>query len=320
MIKKRQNIDFGKVALLMGGTSAERDISLLSGEAIYQGLLEKNIDVIKIDPKEDFVQKIQNNAIDRAFIALHGTHGEDGTIQGFLTMMGIPFTGSDITGSAISMNKIMSKRIWIQAGFNTADFLQIVSNEKFALSDANKVIETLGKILFVKPANEGSSVGMSKSTNAEELVVAVAKAQEFGAVLVEQFVDGREYTVGIINGEALPSISMVTPNEYYDYDAKYLADTTEYFCPSGLSEQEEQQLRSTALAAFEVLGCSGWGRVDFIRDKNSNTFELLEANTIPGMTKTSLLPKAARANGMSFSQLVVSILSTSLAEGEECYG
>lgn len=320
MIDKTKNIDFGKVALLMGGTSAERDISLLSGEAIYQGLLENNIDVIKIDPKEDFIQKIQNNAIDRAFIALHGTCGEDGTIQGFLTMMGIPFTGSDITGSAISMNKIMSKRIWKQAGFNTADFLQILSNEQFALSDADKIIETLGSVLFVKPANEGSSVGMSKSTNAEELVAAVTKAQEFGMVLIEQFVDGLEYTVGIVNGKTLPSISMITPNEYYDYDAKYLADTTEYFCPSGLSEQEEQQLRSTALAAFEMLGCSGWGRVDFIRDRSSNVFKLLEANTIPGMTKTSLLPKAAWANGISFSELVVSILSTSLAVGEECYG
>jgi len=320
MIDKTKNTDFGKVALLMGGTSAERDISLLSGEAIYQGLLEKNIDVIKIDTKEDFLLEIQNNAIDRAFIALHGRGGEDGTIQGFLTMMGIPFTGSDMVGSAISMNKIMSKRIWKQAGFNTADFLQILSNEKFELGDAIRAIKKLGEILFVKPANEGSSVGMSKSASAEDLVEAVTKAQAFGTVLVEQFVNGREYTVGIVNGEALPSISMVTPNEYYDYDAKYLADSTEYFCPSGLSEYEEEQLQSIALAAFEILGCSGWGRVDFIRDKNSNVFNLLEANTIPGMTKTSLLPKAARANGMNFSQLVVSILSTSLAEGEECYG
>ncbi|MCF6193197.1 MAG: D-alanine--D-alanine ligase, partial [Kangiellaceae bacterium] len=230
------------------------------------------------------------------------------------------FTGRGSSGSAISMNKIMSKLIWRQAGFDTADFLQLSSSAEFVLGDAEKVIETLGKVLFVKPANEGSSVGMSKSTNAEELVIAVTKAQKFGTILIEQFVDGREYTVGIVNGEALPSISMVPPNEYYDYEAKYLADTTKYFCPSGLSEDEEQQLKLTALAAFETLGCSGWGRVDFIRDKSSDVVKLLEANTIPGMTKTSLLPKAARATGMNFSELVINILSTSLAVGEECYG
>jgi len=317
MTNDKKQFDFGKVALLMGGTSAERDISLLSGEAIYQALLEHNIDVVKIDPKDDFIKEFEINKIDRAFIALHGTNGEDGTIQGFLTMMKIPFTGSDIVSSAISMNKIISKRIWQQAGLNTTRFFEVSADDNFTLERANDVRQVLGKTHFVKPASEGSSVGMSKTTSAEQLVQAVAKAQKYGNVLIEQFVDGREYTVGIVGGKALPSISMVTPNEYYDYDAKYCADTTEYFCPSGLSDLEEQQLQSTAVAAFEMLGCSGWGRVDFILEKKTNTFNLLEANTIPGMTKTSLLPKAAKAIGMSFSQLVMNILSTSLVIGEK---
>lgn len=317
MFNQTNTVEFGKVAVLFGGVSAERDISILSGEAIFDGLIQGGIDAVKIDTKENLLQQLQDNKIDRAFIALHGINGEDGTMQGFLKILNIPFTGSGVAGSAISLNKVVSKQIWQSAGLKTADFLQVKKSRKIELNEAKNIVKKLGNNLFIKPKQEGSSVGMSKVQDITELVAAVEKAQVFDDVLIERFVKGREYTVGIVCGEALPSISMVTPNEYYDYDAKYCASTTEYFCPSGLSNSEESEIKQTALAAFSILGCSGWGRVDFIRDASTGEFMLLEANTVPGMTKTSLLPKAAQVSGMSFSELVVKILSTSLADGED---
>jgi D-alanine-D-alanine ligase len=304
-------INFGKVGVLLGGDSAEREISILSGNAIFDGLRSNGIEAVKIDTKNGLLEKIKNENIDRAFVALHGRGGEDGTIQGFLEMLKIPFTGSDTASSAIAMNKLVSKQIWTTMGLKTAKFSQVQQKESFDYKAGVSVIERLGEQLFVKPVREGSSVGMSKVCGAEELATAVKKAQEFDHVLIEEFIDGDEYTVGILGNETLPSINMRTPNEYYDYDAKYCTDTTKYFCPSGLNERDEAKVCLLALEAFSSLGCSGWGRIDFIRRKKDGEFLLLEANTIPGMTQTSLVPKAALAKGLSFSDLVREILLSS---------
>jgi len=320
MKQSKENIEFGRVAVLLGGNSAERNISLLSGEAIYQALIENDIDAIKIDSQSDLYQQLLSKKVDRVFIALHGRDGEDGVIQGFLRTLKIPFTGSDVGSSALAMNKLISKRIWRQMNLATAAFLSVQREQSFGELDAKKTLVSLGNTLFVKPIREGSSVGMSKVRNSDELIAAVAEAQRFDDVLIEQFVDGREYTVSILNGEALPSISMVTPNEFYDYDAKYCSKTTEYFCPSGLGVDQERRVGELALKAFNAIGCSGWGRVDFIQDKTSGEFMLLEANTVPGMTTTSLVPKAAKAYGLDFSQLVMNILATSLTSLEVTNG
>ncbi len=310
--------DYGKVAVLMGGNSAERDISLLSGNAIYQGLLNCGIDAIKIDTQKEVYQSLVDNNIERAFIALHGRDGEDGVIQGFLRMLGIPFTGSDTASSSLAMNKLLCKKIWLQMGFTTAEFAEVDSQKILNMTDAKQIITQLGESLFVKPIREGSSVGMSKVNGCDELVIAVKKAQQYDSVLIEKFIDGREYTVSILGGKPLPSISMVTPNEFYDFDAKYNANTTEYFCPSGLSSQQEKNLQKMALSAFNALGCSGWGRIDFIKDNNTDEFMLLEANTVPGMTETSLVPKAAQSAGIDFSQLVRKILDSSFCNDPFC--
>jgi D-alanine-D-alanine ligase len=302
---------YGNVAVLMGGTSAERDISLLSGSAIYEGLKSQGINVVKIDTQENLYQSLQEQKIDRAFIALHGRDGEDGVIQGYLRMLKIPFTGSDTASSALAMNKVLTKKIWCYMGLKTAEFSKVLKTECFDLNNSSKLMNHLGRTLFVKPIREGSSVGMSKTSSESELVDAVKKAQKYDDVLIEQFIDGDEFTISIINKNALPSIQMVTPNEFYDYEAKYTANTTEYYCPSGLTEDEENELQSVALKAFSALGCSGWGRIDFIRDKSTKQFMLLEANTVPGMTESSLVPKAASSVGISFPQLVKEILDTS---------
>jgi D-alanine-D-alanine ligase len=313
-------LDYGKVAVLMGGTSAERGISLLSGNAIYQGLIASGIDAIKIDSKQGIYQALIDNNIDRAFIALHGRDGEDGVIQGFLRMLNIPFTGSDTASSSLAMNKLLCKRIWLQMGLKTAEFAEVGQQQVLDSTRASTIVAELGEHLFVKPIREGSSVGMSKVNGLDELVVAVKKAQKYDAVLIEKYIDGQEYTVSILNGKTLPSISMVTPNDFYDFDAKYRATTTEYFCPSGLDTEQEKALQKMALSAFDSIGCSGWGRVDFIREKNTGEFILLEANTVPGMTKTSLVPKAAQFSGLDFSKLVIEILNTSFSDREVSKG
>ncbi len=307
-------IDFGRVAVLMGGTSTEREISLLSGHAIFKGLIEKGVDAVKIDTQRNLYYQLKDKNIDRAFIALHGRDGEDGVIQGFLETLNIPYTGSDVASSAIAMNKLISKRIWLQMGLKTAKFRTVGKLEKITPAIADSIVEELGNILFVKPVREGSSVGMSKVSNVKELIRAVMKAQEYDAVLVEEYIGGKEYTVSLLREQALPSINMQTPNEFYDYDAKYFSQSTQYSCPSGLESDVEKELQNTAVKAFAGLGCSGWGRVDFIRDKESGAFMLLEANTVPGMTESSLVPKSAKQAGFSFSDLVMEILSTSNTE------
>ncbi|PCI72937.1 MAG: D-alanine--D-alanine ligase [Gammaproteobacteria bacterium] len=305
--------NFGRVAVLYGGESAEREISLLSGNAVFEALLQEGVDAVKIDTKENLLDKLKAEKVERAFIVLHGRDGEDGVVQGFLKFLNIPYTGSDTQSSALAMNKGHSKNIIQSVGVNTASFSLVEKDKKYCLSDAIKIIATLNLPLFVKPVREGSSVGMSKVESATALVSAVELAQKYDSVMIEQYIPGREYTVTILNGEALPSISMVTPNSFYDYDAKYQSDETEYFCPSGLNEVDEHEVQQLALRSFKALGCSGWGRVDFIRDEASQNFMLLEVNTVPGMTKTSLVPKSAKSYGISFKKLVIEILKTSLS-------
>lgn len=304
-------VDFGKVAVLMGGSSAERDISLISGQAVLEALLDMRINAHKVDTANDVSSQLQQGRFDRAFIVLHGRGGEDGEIQGVLSSLSMPFTGSDMTGAVLSMNKMISKQIWLQQGLPTAQFEQVTLN-----TDVNDIASRIGLPLFIKPVNEGSSIGMSKVNSVAELSQAIALAAEYDAeVIAEQWIDGEEYTVSILKGAALPTIQLKTPNEFYDFEAKYQADTTEYLCPCGLNEQQEQQCQKIAVDAFNSLRMEGWGRVDFMRDK-SGQFYLLEANSIPGMTDHSLVPMAAKQAGLSFADLVWQILETSM-EGTE---
>jgi len=304
--------EYGKVAVLLGGSSAEREVSLKSGQAVFNALIKLGVDAIKIDPVDELYQALIKNKVDRAFIVLHGRDGEDGVVQGFLKTLKIPFTGSDVASAAIAMNKLICKQIWQQVDIATAKFVCVSKSEIIDLERINTIISELGEVLFVKPVREGSSVGMSKVSTAEELIEAINFAHQYDeSALVESFVGGKEYTVSLINGQALPSISMHTPRDFYDYEAKYQSNTTEYYCPSGLTDSEEKQLAEVALRSFSALGCSGWGRVDFIRDGDDGEFLILEANTVPGMTESSLVPKAAKAKGIDFKELVLHILDSS---------
>ena len=304
-------IDFGKVAVLLGGTSAEREVSLNSGNAVFNALKAQGINAHKIDPKEYDVAQLKNDGFDRAFIVLHGRGGEDGTIQGLLSYLDIPFTGSHVLSSAIAMDKSKTKQIWSNFDLPMANSLVIEKenfNESFTLNTAETLLNSLSGVAMVKPVNEGSSIGMAKVSNAEELITALKSAFEFDhEVLLEAWITGEEYTVSMLNGVALPAIKMKSANAFYDYQAKYESTQTQYFCPCGLTETELVELNQLAEKAFKAIGCSGWGRVDFMRDENKNWY-LLEVNTVPGMTKTSLVPKAANEAGMSFENLVVEIL------------
>lgn len=297
--------NFGKVAVLFGGRSGEREVSLKSGSAVLAALLRQGVDAHAFDPATQELSALK--AFDRAFIALHGRYGEDGTIQGALELMDIPYTGSGVMASALGMDKWRSKLLWTAAGVVTPDYVLMDDT-----TSADAVVAKLGLPLFVKPANEGSSIGVSKVKQASELAAAytLAKASD-PLVLAEQFVGGGEYTVGILGDSALPVIRIVPKNEYYDYEAKYLRDDTEYRCPSGLSAAQEQQIQAEALQAFRVLGCSGWGRVDFLMDESGKHY-FLEVNTSPGMTDHSLVPMAAKAAGLDFDALVVRILQQTL--------
>ncbi|TQV89891.1 D-alanine--D-alanine ligase [Aliikangiella coralliicola] len=309
--------EYGRVAVLLGGHSAEREVSLQSGEAIYAALISAGVDAVKIDPVDGLYEQLKSQNITRVFIALHGRDGEDGVVQGFLKTLNIPFTGSDVGSAAISMNKLLSKQIWQQLEIPTARFSTVKHGESFSEVDARRLFAKLGSVLFVKPVKEGSSVGMSKVKTPQELISAVKLAHQYDVhALVESYISGKEYTVTVLKGKALPSISMQTPREFYDYEAKYESTTTEYFCPSGLNDIDESEVQSLALRAFESLGCTGWGRVDFIREGESGPFLILEANTVPGMTESSLVPKAANAVGISFEKLVFHILDTSFSPGQ----
>jgi len=297
---------FGKVAVLMGGRSDEREVSLKSGAAVLRALQAQGVDAEGFDPAERPLHELEG--FDRVFINLHGRFGEDGCIQGALELMQIPYTGSGVMASAIGMDKWRTKLLWRASNIATPDFELVTAQSDFAAVEAR-----LGLPLFVKPANEGSSIGISKVKTAGGLKAAyelAAKADPL--VIAEKFVGGGEYTVGIIGDagqgfEALPIIRIVPKNEFYDFEAKYLRDDTEYLCPCGLSTEKEKQIQQEALQAFNAVGCRGWGRVDFLMDADGNHY-FLEINTSPGMTDHSLVPMAAKAAGMSFEQLVIRIL------------
>jgi len=304
-------IDFGKVAVLFGGNSAERDVSLNSGNAVLNALVRQGVDAHAIDPKHDDISQIKKLGFDRVFIVLHGRGGEDGTIQGFLKTLDIPFTGSDVSSSAIGMDKAKTKQIWQSCLLPTASY-QIIVKENFEPSSASDILSSLSGTVMVKPVHEGSSIGMAKAENAEQLISALEEAFKFDSkVLLESWISGDEFTVSMLNGQALPAISMKTTNVFYDYQAKYQSTETQYLCPCGLSDDELAELNRLSVEAFKAIGCSGWGRVDFMRDNNKNWY-LLEVNTVPGMTETSLVPKAAKQAGISFEQLVLDILKQTL--------
>ncbi len=297
---------FGKVAVLMGGTAAEREISLKSGAAVLAALQSQAVDAHGIDVKANVLPQLQNENFDRVFIILHGRGGEDGSMQGALESINMPFTGSGVLGSALGMDKLRCKQLWQGIGLPTAKFFSANSE-----SDFERIVEELGVPLIVKPAREGSSIGMAKVNESSQLAGAVCEAAKLDeSVIVEQWITGAEYTVAVLNGVALPAIRLETPNEFYDFDAKYQADTTQYHCPCGLDASQEQALQALAVAAFNSVGASGWGRVDFMADEQGN-FYLLEVNTVPGMTDHSLVPMAANAAGLNFNELVWRILETS---------
>ena len=295
------------IAVLFGGDSAEREVSLLSGRTVSDALQSLGYQVREIDPAEPgWMRLLEDVAL--AFIVLHGPGGEDGTMQGALEVLGIPYTGSGVLGSALAMDKRRSKQLWQGVGIATGGFEILDSG-----TDWGAVIARLGKV-FVKPACEGSSIGMAPASNAAELESAYRNAAAYsGDVLAEQFIDGPEYTVAVLGNQALPSICMETANEFYDYEAKYLSEDTTYHCPSGLDAEAEREVRALSIAAFNSLGCEGWGRVDTMRDRDGR-FYVLEVNTIPGMTSHSLVPMAAREAGMEVPDLVERILGLAWEE------
>ncbi len=305
---------FGKVAVLFGGTSAERDVSLRSGNAVLNALKASGVDAHGIDARDDFLQQLVAQKFDRVWNAVHGRGGEDGQLQGALQLLKIPCTGSGVLASALAMDKIRAKQLWMGIGLSTANYL--IVDEAMVATDAGAqhVFDQLGHTVFVKPSNEGSSVGMAKVRTIAELRAAIIDAMKYdNSVLVERFIQGKEYTVAILNDEVLPSISMETPRDFYDYTAKYHSGgTTQYHCPSGLNAADEKQLGELALWAFQSLGCVGWSRVDVMRDGTTGQFFVLEVNTVPGMTETSLVPKAAKQAGISFEELVQRILLTTM--------
>jgi len=292
---KKRIAGIGRVAVLAGGRSAERAVSLKSGRAVHDALRSIGVLAELVDPSEHKVEVLRG--FDVCFIALHGRGGEDGVIQGVLEHLGVPYTGSGVMASAIGMDKVKTKMIWRAAGLSTPDFYV-----------AGQPMTELSFPLMVKPAHEGSSIGMRTVDDAEQLADAIAEAEKFDTeVLVEQWIHGAEFTVAILNGEALPAIRLETPNRFYDYEAKYEANTTRYLCPCGLDAEQEKALQALALEAFNQIGCRGWGRVDVMQDEQGR-FYLLEVNTVPGMTDHSLVPMAAKAAGRDFPQLVAEIL------------
>jgi len=294
---------FGKVGVLLGGRSAEREVSLKSGNAVLAALLSRGVDAHPFDTGEQGLDALMAQQFDRVFIALHGRYGEDGTIQGALELMGVPYTGSGVMASALGMDKWRTKLLWQAAGIPTPQYVLLGERTDFA-----KVAAQLGFPIFVKPAREGSSIGMSKVATVAELVSAYYQAAKYDAlILAEQFIEGSEFTAAILGEAALPLIRLETPRTFYDYEAKYLLDSTRYQCPCGLPEDQERNIQEQALKAFQLLGCEGWGRADVMLDKSGKPY-FLEINTSPGMTDHSLVPMAARANGLSFEDLVIQIL------------
>lgn len=295
---------FGRVAVLYGGRSAEREVSLKSGRAVLEALQGAGVNAFGIDAGEDLVQRLLAERPDRVFIALHGRGGEDGSLQGLLESLQLPYTGSSVMASALGMDKLRTKLVWQGMGLPTPSWALLQES-----ADCQAIIERLGLPLIVKPIHEGSSIGMARVESLEQLRAAWDNARRYDSqVLVEQWISGAEFTVAILDGRALPAIRLQTSHSFYDYDAKYLANDTRYLCPCGLDAAREAELAQLCLAAFEAVGCTGWGRVDVMQDALGN-FQLLEVNTVPGMTDHSLVPMAASAAGMDFTQLVLAILA-----------
>jgi D-alanine-D-alanine ligase len=304
VIKKPE--EFGRVAVMMGGSAAERKVSLKSGTAVFEALKRKGVDAIAIDVTGSPIDALAGLQIDRVFNIIHGRGGEDGVLQAVLEIIGIPYTGSGVMASALSMDKLRTKLCWLGYGLTTPKWCLLKSAD-----DLDACIERLGFPVIVKPAQEGSSIGMSKASTREELAMALQVAAEYGCdVYAESWVVGKEYTVALLNGDALPVIRLETPNAFYDYEAKYNASTTRYHCPCGLSVEQERQLQQLAVKAGEVVGVEGWARVDVFIDESGQS-QLIEINTVPGMTDHSLVPMAAKQAGLEFDELVWRILETS---------
>jgi len=303
--------EFGRVAVLMGGSSSEREVSLDSGRNCLEALQRRGVDAYAVDGIPALIDEVKARRCDRVFNILHGHHGggEDGVLQGLLDAFGVPYTGSDVLGSALSMDKIRTKQVWLSLGLPTPRYVRLSRTD-----DVEAAARALGLPVIVKPACEGSSVGISRVFKEADLADAIALAARYeGELLMEQLIVGEEYTVGILGAQALPSIRIVPAGEYYDYHAKYVAADTQYICP-GLSGAAETELLALALEAFQAAGCGGWGRVDVMRDRSGANF-LLEVNTAPGMTSHSLVPKAAKAHGIEFDELVWRVLETSFERG-----
>jgi len=301
--------DFGRVAVLMGGSSAEKAISLKSGEAVFNALQSQDINVVAIDVEDNPIDALSDLKIDRVFNIIHGRGGEDGVLQAVLELIKIPYTGSEVLASALAMDKLRTKLCWRGANLPTPDWF-VLKND----ADVAPCIEKIGFPMIVKPALEGSSIGMSKANTKDELKQAVLLASKYQSeVYAEAWVQGKEYTVAMLDGEMLPVIRLETPNEFYDFEAKYRSDNTLYHCPCGLSQNEEDDLMNLAKKACDVIGVKGWGRVDVFIDDTGNA-QLIEVNTVPGMTDHSLVPMAAKAKGMTFEALVWRILETSFVK------
>jgi len=297
--------EFGKVAVLMGGPSSEREISFLSGKAVLATLVANGVDAHAFDPKERPLADLAREGFDRVFIALHGRFGEDGTVQGALETMGIRYTGSGVMASALAMDKWRTKLVWLASGIPTPRYAVVD-----ARTDWMRIVAELGLPLIVKPAREGSTIGITKVTGIDhdELAVAYTEAAlHDDLVLVEEFVAGTELTASILGDRALPLIRIEAPAGNYDYHNKYFSDDTKYFCPSGIAEEKEREILAAALKAFRVVGCSGWGRLDLML-RPDGSFSFLEVNTSPGMTGHSLVPMAAKVAGLDFGKLVIEIL------------
>ena len=301
--------DFGKTAVMLGGDSSEREISLLSGNAVLAALKRRGVDAHAFDPKDRPLQALRSEGFDRVWIALHAPGGEDGAMQGALDWIGVPYSGSGVLASALTMDKLKTKRVVVGAGYAAPEYAVLTGP-----ADLSAALTRIGLPMMVKPASQGSSVGMTKVKAAGELPAAFAEAHAVDPIVfAEAFVSGDEYTVSILHDAALPSIRIVPATEFYDYQAKYFRDDTQYFCPSGLNPKDEAELQAAALAAFKVTDCHGWGRVDFMRDRATGKFYFIEINTTPGMTSHSLVPMAARQAGFDFDELVWRVLETSFS-------
>lgn len=298
--------DFGKVAVLLGGTSSEREVSLESGQGVYQALKSRGVDAHLIDPIDGIIEHFINHSFDSVFIVLHGKPGEDGIFQGFFDVLGIPYTGSGVAASALAMDKARSKLIFEELGIPTLPF-----GVADTLAQAQSVAKTLNYPLAVKPVGEGSSIGVTRIANEKELPEAFYKAAFYGAVIIEEWKDGKDFFVGVLGGNSLPSVQVSVDTGFYDYQAKYKSNETKYYCPAPISQEQEERVREIAYRAFRAVGGEGWGRVDLVQDQQGQ-FWVLEVNTIPGMTSHSLFPMAAKAIGLSYEDVVIKILTEML--------